>query len=64
MSTKIEDLESIVEGLVEDRNIVVEELGELLVHCDRCNGGDSMTQCFKCSDTGIIKKKQLYDWPW
>jgi hypothetical protein len=64
LDNRIEELETTVEGLVSDRNIVVEEMGEIATHCDKCEGGDIVGPCFKCSNTGIIKKKQLYNWPW
>ena len=64
LNTRIEELETTIEGLESDRNIIVEEVGELSTYCDKCNGGSIVGQCFKCSNTGVIKKKQQYNWPW
>ena len=63
-SAKIKELESTIEDLVADHNIIIEKLGEISVYCDKCNGGADKPQCFKCNSTGIVKNKQLHDWPW
>lgn len=62
-NVKIEELESIVNSLAADHDIIIDKLSEISVYCDKCNGGENVP-CFKCNNTGIIKNKQLYDWPW
>jgi hypothetical protein len=55
---KIESRLQVIEDLQE---LIIAELGETAVHCDRCGSLDD--NCFKCNRTGVIKRKQLFSWP-
>ena len=63
---KILDAEEFIERIneLEDNLMVlIEELGGTASFCDKCNG-DVGDQCLKCRGKGVVKKKQLMDWPW
>lgn len=45
----------------ENQELIIQLLGEISVYCDKC--GNSDDKCFKCGGSGIIKKKQLFNWP-
>jgi hypothetical protein len=48
-----------VETLENDLEAVKTELGTIYTHCDKCKDG-----CFKCGNTGVIKRNQLMEWQW
>lgn len=52
---RVEELESVLSKIVQD-------FGEMATYCDKCGG--SAQDCFKCKETGIVQRKQLFSWPW
>lgn len=50
---RLEDIENNIQ-------LLIEEIGEVGVLCDKC-GGEG---CFKCGNSGVVKRKQLFGWPW
>lgn len=55
LEDRVEELEGILSKLIED-------FGEIATYCDKCNG--IAHGCFKCKETGIVQRKQLFSWPW
>lgn len=59
-----EELLERIESLETDRDMLIEELGDIASYCDKCDGGSVTDRCFKCNGTGVVRKKQLMSWPW
>lgn len=55
LEERIEELENTIAQLTED-------FGEMATYCDKCSG--TGVGCFKCKETGIVQRKQLFSWPW
>ena len=55
-------LEDRVSSLEDHLDMLIAEVGEIATYCDKC--GEDSTECFKCKGTGVIKRKQLFEWEW
>jgi len=58
----IDYLVSRVDDLEEAQAALAEEVGDMPTYCDKC--GQNGSNCFKCKGTGVIKRKQLFEWQW
>jgi len=59
----MDDLLERLEVLEDDNQSLITELGDISAYCDKCEGSKTV-HCLKCEGTGIVKKKQLLNWPW
>ena len=60
----ITELYSRTDHLIEIVSTIFNYIGEVPVRCDKClNTEDEEALCFKCENTGVVKHKQLFNWP-
>lgn len=38
-------------------------IAEMPAPCDKCSDQEVYKDCFKCENTGVVKHKQLFNWP-
>lgn len=57
----LERIENRLQDIEEAQDAIIDQLGNCAVHCDKCNAIDA--HCLKCMGTGVIKRKQLFSWP-
>lgn len=49
----------------QDIRQVVRYIGEAAIQCDKCSNYDGeYSVCYKCEGSGVVRNKQLFDWPW
>lgn len=58
----IDILESRILDLEDITTTLIEEFGETVTYCDKCLGSND--DCFKCKNTGVVQRKQLFSWKW
>ena len=59
----INELLDRLESVEQNIELLVKQVGEIASYCDKCDGS-KITYCMKCSNTGIVRKDRLKDWPW
>lgn len=59
----IEDMWVRLIELEEDRNLLVNEIGEMPTYCDKCDISKTKL-CSKCGGSGIVKRNRLMSWNW
>ena len=57
----LDKIDDRLQSIEETQDAIIDQLGNCAVHCDRCNATDA--HCLKCMGTGVIKRKQLFSWP-
>ena len=59
----VNELIDSLSNLEHDVKLLINQVGNISAYCDKCDG-TKLGFCLKCSNTGIVQKNRLKDWPW